>query len=153
MGTHCLGNHRHTARALDDDAKVHVIVPDPKILGVSMNQPLLLMASLIVGLLTGQAAAQAPAGGNPTRGHELALRICTGCHMVAPDQQDSPILRPPAPDFRVIANRRTTTADSLRTFISTTHASVDNPEKMSNPELTDEQTASIVAYILTLRKH
>jgi hypothetical protein len=72
--------------------------------------------------------------------------------VVAADQEVPPILRDPAPSFDVIANKPETMADSLRTFLSTTHAKIATPSGMPNPQLADYQAAAIISYILSLRR-
>jgi mono/diheme cytochrome c family protein len=101
------------------------------------------------------AATPAPAGpmARPTTasdvaaGRDRALLICAVCHVVAPDQQITPVLQPPAPDFHGIVNRPSTTADSLHDFLMTPHG------KMPDPMLMDQQVKELVAYMMTLRDH
>jgi mono/diheme cytochrome c family protein len=85
------------------------------------------------------------------QGHRLAMLICANCHVAASDQQFDPILRPPAPPFQSIAQRSTTTADSLRAFLTSTHRDYQ-PEGMPNPQLMDFQVRQVAAYLLSLRK-
>jgi mono/diheme cytochrome c family protein len=106
-------------------------------------------SSLALGVLGGPAAAQE---NEVEQGHHLATLICSACHVAAPDQDFEPILRPPAPPFASIAQRRDLTADFLQTFLSTTHRDVLNPKGMPNPLLLDYQIKQISAYILSLRK-
>jgi mono/diheme cytochrome c family protein len=106
-------------------------------------------SSLALGVLGGPAAAQE---NEVEQGHHLATLICSACHVAAPDQDFEPILRPPAPPFVSIAERRDLTADYLQTFLSTTHRDVLNPKGMPNPLLLDYQIKQISAYILSLRK-
>jgi hypothetical protein len=86
------------------------------------------------------------------KGRHLAILLCTGCHVVAPDQPYAPTLDPPAPSFAAIALRSGTTFDSLRHFLITTHQGPDNPKGMPNPDLADFQIRQIGAYLLSLRK-
>jgi hypothetical protein len=51
-----------------------------------------------------------------------------------------------------IAQRPSTTVDSLRNFLIKTHQGLDNPKGMPNPMLADFQIAAITAYLLSLRK-
>jgi hypothetical protein len=74
------------------------------------------------------------------------------CHVAGPDQEIEPILRPPAPSFESIARRSTITADSIRTFLTTTHRDIGNPKGMPNPQLLDFQIEQVTAYLLNLRK-
>ena len=98
------------------------------------------------------ATAQAVTDANdPREGKRLALKICTACHVVSPDQPEAPILRPPAPSFRAIARRLNANEESLRAFLSTTHTTIKAPFNMPNPQLTDGQVASLVAYLMSLK--
>ena len=86
------------------------------------------------------------------RGHQLALHVCTACHVVEATQEYPVLLNPPAPPFKEIANRADLTRASLRHFIATTHWDEKVlPLKMPNPELLDSQITDVVAYILSLR--
>jgi mono/diheme cytochrome c family protein len=85
------------------------------------------------------------------KGRAFALLVCSACHVVASDQQFSPILRDPGPTFDAIANRPTTTSESLRTFLSTTHTTIGAPYGMPNPQLADYQINEVTSYILSLR--
>jgi mono/diheme cytochrome c family protein len=86
------------------------------------------------------------------KGRHLAILLCAGCHVVAPEQPHAPTLEPPAPSFAAIAMRSGTTFDSLRHFLITTHQGIDNPKGMPNPDLADFQIKQIGAYLLSLRK-
>ena len=86
------------------------------------------------------------------QGHHLATLICSACHLAALDQPFEPILRPPAPSFDSIAQRASTTTESIQKFLATTHKDVGNPQGMPNPQLLDEQARQLTAYLLSLRK-
>jgi mono/diheme cytochrome c family protein len=88
----------------------------------------------------------------PSRGHAFALLVCAACHVVASDQKAPPILRTPGLSFDAIANKPGTTAESLRAFISTTHAKIATSTSMPNPQLADYQMAEVITYILSLRR-
>jgi mono/diheme cytochrome c family protein len=103
-------------------------------------------------VLGGAASAQEGKQDEVAQGHHLATLICSACHVAAPDQNFEPILRPPAPPFASIAQRSDVTADFLRTFLTTTHRDISNPNGMPNPQLLDYQIKQISAYILSLRK-
>jgi cytochrome c len=103
--------------------------------------------------VVGSARAQEAGTDEVQEGHRLATLICAACHVAARDQPFEPILRPPAPSFESIAQRGSTTADSVRTFLSTTHRDVAGPTGMPNPQLLDYQIKQIAAYLLSLRKH
>ena len=87
-----------------------------------------------------------------SNGHHLAVMVCAICHVAAADQANLPILHPPAPSFESIAQRKDINADSLRNFLTTTHAGVDNPRGMPKPEIADFQVKQVIAYLLSLRK-
>lgn len=86
------------------------------------------------------------------KGHDLAVTVCATCHVAAPDQIYEPMMKPPAPSFQSIAERKDINANSLQKFMSTTHRGLDHPLGMPNPELMDYQMKQVVAYILSLRK-
>ena len=104
-------------------------------------------------------SAAAPSGGSspaqqqtsPTadqdvkRGRDLALLICTACHVVGPDQPLPPRLVPPGPDFHSIANRPATTAQALHEFLVVPHG------RMPSIPLADYQINPLVSYLISLR--
>ncbi|HEY0419413.1 MAG TPA: cytochrome c [Acetobacteraceae bacterium] len=98
----------------------------------------LIVVSLIAGGLAGPALAQ---DGDPREGRALAQTWCGGCHQVAA----APATSDAVPSFPVIARMPSTTAMSLRAFLSTPHA------RMPDFRLTDVQISDISAYILSLR--
>jgi hypothetical protein len=61
------------------------------------------------------------AAGNAEDGRTFALRACTGCHVVAPDQPFKPIYTGPPrpPDFKEIAKRPNLAAASLLHHVET----------------------------------
>jgi hypothetical protein len=63
-----------------------------------------------------------------------------------------PLMNPPAPSFRAIANQRGTTAKSLLAFLATKHRSVANYREMPGLKTTDEEFRAVVAYVLSLRE-
>jgi mono/diheme cytochrome c family protein len=85
------------------------------------------------------------------QGKRIALRICADCHLVAPGARQ-PILQPPAPSFESIAQRSTTNAEPIQTFLKTTHREIDNLKGMPNLQLSDNQIEPLTAYLLSLRK-
>lgn len=89
--------------------------------------------------------------GNAVAGRQIALDICAACHAVG--QQSEPILKPPAPPFRDIANEPDASFASLKAFLITTHAKVSSSPTMPNPFLTDDRLADVVSYILSFRDH
>lgn len=113
------------------------------------------LSALLVMLWMGHSAAFAQAAANTddvSKGHYLAVMICSICHVAAPDQSHPPMLSPPASPFAEIAQRPDINEASLTKFITTTHRGLDHPTGMPNPDLADYQVKEVVAYILSLRK-
>jgi cytochrome c len=99
-----------------------------------------LAAALVIPCL----AANAQDGtGSPEAGRTLAREACAPCHGTAAETSSRQIAI--APDFKAIANIPATTATSLRVFLVTSHP------KMPNLILAPQETADVVAYILSLR--
>jgi mono/diheme cytochrome c family protein len=114
----------------------------------------LAIAAFLCAALGGLGApvrAQSPAA-DVAAGRALSLRLCTSCHVVASGQENAPLLRPPAPDFRTIANRPGVSAAALSRFLRETHSSLRSTAEMPNPELTDDQVREAVAFLLRLRR-
>jgi mono/diheme cytochrome c family protein len=97
-------------------------------------------------------AAAADDAGQVAHGHQLALEICSACHVAGPDQKTPPILEKPAPSLASIANRTGTTAASIEKFLLTIHLSLANGKDMPNPELREDQARDLAAYVMSLRK-
>ncbi|HUJ36858.1 MAG TPA: cytochrome c [Hyphomicrobium sp.] len=111
-------------------------------------------AGLCLTTLTGHASAQEAsqeADVQVRRGREIADKVCWVCHVTGPDQEYSPILRAPGPDFRAIAARPGTTAASLTAFLHTAHRTEDKPYTMPNPRLSDEMIDAVAHYIISLK--
>jgi mono/diheme cytochrome c family protein len=85
--------------------------------------------------------------GSAAAGREFALHNCDGCHIVAANQDLRPLIGGYAPSFADVANKPGTTAESLRAFLSHTHAYTNMPY----PDLAAPDLANVVAYILGLR--
>ena len=113
---------------------------------VARNLSLIIIGSALAGPAWAQNAEDV------AQGRHLAGLICANCHLAAPDQIIEPILRPPAPSFVSIAQRTTTNAETLRTFLTTTHRDHTTLKGMPNPELLDYQIRQVTAYLLSLRK-
>jgi mono/diheme cytochrome c family protein len=90
--------------------------------------------------------------GDVKKGHDLAVMVCANCHVAAPDQRFEPILKPPASSFQAIAQRKTTTVESVEAFLTSTHKGLDNPKGMPNPLLLDSQVKDVAAYLLSLKQ-
>ena len=87
-----------------------------------------------------------------SRGRRLATVVCAICHVAAADQPYEPVLRPPAPSFESIAQRKDINAETLEKFLNTTHRGLDEPKGMPNPDLLPSQIKEVSAYLLSLRK-
>jgi mono/diheme cytochrome c family protein len=98
------------------------------------------------------AAFSADAKARIERGRAIADNICWACHVVGAGQRFSPILREPGPDFRAIAARPDTSAQSLTIFLQGTHRTEGKPYSMPDPRLTSDMIDQVVSYILSLRK-
>jgi mono/diheme cytochrome c family protein len=95
------------------------------------------------------------ADGQPavTAGRDLSVQICAACHDVGAPQPFAPVLQPPAPPFRTIANRPGTAAESLRKFVMNPHGDQRPVSvRMPNQLLLPEQADDVVAYIMSLRQ-
>jgi mono/diheme cytochrome c family protein len=116
-------------------------------------------AAALAAIAAGVALTARPAiaadidtdAGRPA-GERVALNVCATCHVVARRQPDPPLLRPPAPSFVSIANRRGTTREGLLAFLQSTHRTVKAPSTMPNPLLTDDQNAAVVDYLMSLKR-
>jgi mono/diheme cytochrome c family protein len=110
-------------------------------------------AIVVLSVLASSAWSQETAPADDVQqGHRLANLICSNCHVASSDQQFAPILRPPAPSFESIAKRESTSADSIRKFLTTTHRDISSPDGMPNPQLLDFQVRQVAAYLMSLRK-
>jgi mono/diheme cytochrome c family protein len=76
-------------------------------------------------------------------GRELALKVCSPCHLVAPL---------PGPSFTDIAKGEYASATPLENFLRSTHSNVSHPGGMPRIDLSDEQIRAISAYIGSLRE-
>lgn len=86
-------------------------------------------------------------------GRELAMLVCSACHVALPDQSIPPSLLVPGPSFEEIANRPGTTVKSIENFLATTHGNLQaRGQRMPDPMLMDFQKVEVVAYIMSLRR-
>jgi cytochrome c len=135
-----------------DQRTLPMTMPDPVLLGEEADQ----VATYILSLRHGPPPKEAHLGPAATKvdaGEELALRQCSICHVVSDDKRYRPELDRPTPSFAEIANRPSTTAQSLRRFVTTTHWDEKTiPMSMPSQMLDSEETSDVVSYILSLRK-
>jgi mono/diheme cytochrome c family protein len=104
-----------------------------------------------VGTLLAKPAATTQAD-RVNSGRAVALEACTACHIVADDQPFKPIdagPKPP-PDFKTIANKSGTTAQSLRHYLQSLPL-IPKPGGMANPALPTDELADVAAFIVSLR--
>ncbi len=99
---------------------------------------------LAAAVLLGSTAAYAQSSpGDTSSGRNLALRICSDCHVVAADQP-----RPTtdgAPPFAAVARDPATTEPGLRVFLRSSHTN------MPNLILSQGEVDDLVRYILSLK--
>jgi mono/diheme cytochrome c family protein len=95
-------------------------------------------------LLLGATAAVAQSAGDSKRGRELAQRLCTNCHVIAPEATGP--VRTDVPTFPTIAGRPGVTAERIAGAIIIPHPA------MPGVQLTTAEIRDIVAYILSLKR-
>ena len=77
------------------------------------------------------------------KGHDLALTLCKGCHLV-----DEKVLSPVPvgiPTFRAIANRTGQTGEKIKDVLIKPHT------PMPEIQLSNDEILSLIAYLETLR--
>lgn len=77
------------------------------------------------------------------KGHALAEKLCSGCHVIEPDA--SATVPAGVPPFRTIANRPGQTAERIMNVLIQPHV------PMPDMHLSREEMLDIVAYLETLR--
>jgi mono/diheme cytochrome c family protein len=106
-----------------------------------------MMRALVLASILAASASAANAqdtSGNPEAGRVFARRVCSSCHAVTAEQASQRVLAI-GPDFQTIANTPGMTTTALRAFLQTPHP------KMPNLILTPEQSADVIAFLLSLR--
>ena len=103
---------------------------------------LLALFAMRLHLASGQIRAQDKSG-DVSSGRFLAEAWCTECHSVERATSRTGQI---APDFSAIADRRSTTALSLRAFLQSEH------KTMPNFIIETPDAADLIAYILSLRR-
>jgi cytochrome c len=103
-------------------------------------------AVAITSALSATAFGATAQEGNIAAGHAFASEACKARHVVDA-QEKSPRNLVIAPTFPDIANTPGMTATALRVFLTSSHP------KMPNLILKSQQTADVIAYILSLRDH
>ena len=82
-------------------------------------------------------------------GHDFAVQVCGNCHSV--EKGKTPLLKPPAPSFASLLQRREIDEAWLRSFLATPHGNLGRAHKMPNPQLAEFQIDKIVAYFNELK--
>lgn len=100
----------------------------------------------------GARAQTKPLDGDAEAGRIVALRACTGCHVVSANQPFKPVyVGPPyPPNFKEIASRPGLSAASLRHHLETLPAVPQKPQ-MPKPVLSAQELRDVVAFIVSLR--
>ena len=118
-----------------------------KALAMVRSTRLIAKAAIAIAAVCGIAVASPVSAqtnrGDAKRGLELAERLCTGCHIVAPNSAKT--ANPDVPSFPSIARRTGTTAERLADRIIVPHPA------MPSTQLSVAEIRDIVAYILTLK--
>jgi cytochrome c553 len=97
-------------------------------------------------------ASESKANPGVARGEQLAQKLCAPCHVVAPNQEFTPILQTPTPSFEEIAKRPSITQSSIIDFLKSTHWDGKTiPLTMPDPMLMADQRVDLARYILSMR--
>ena len=102
-----------------------------------------LLASSVIAGMTHACLAATSSEENVTAGARFAQAQCSQCHVVVRSDSSG---WTDAPFFPSIADRPTTTEQSLRAFLSTPQI------KMLHQPKTEADMSAVIAYILSLRK-
>ena len=106
---------------------------------------------VLIATLSFVAAACADDARNIREGKELAMTVCSPCHVIAPQPSQQPAPPPPGPSFEEIAKGSKASPETLRIFLLSTQSNVGHPGGMPNPKLTEAQIRLISAYLSSLR--
>jgi mono/diheme cytochrome c family protein len=80
---------------------------------------------------------------DPARGHETALKLCTGCHVI--DKMQTGTMQPGVPSFLFMANKPGQTYEELENNM------IHPFPPMIDAHLTIHEIKDISAYILSLK--
>ena len=103
-----------------------------------------LAAILSASVLAALSAQSQDLPGDAMAGREFARDICSECHYVEREWADLYVYE--APSFVEIAQNSDHSELSLRVFLKTPHLN------MPNLILTEDQTANVISWILSLRQ-
>jgi cytochrome c len=110
--------------------------------GLGRTTTFCLVVLVFGGVISWPAASQEI--GDPAKGLQFAMAVCSVCHAVTPEQPHSRL--PQAPRFVDVANTSGMTANALTTWLQTSHPT------MPNIILTDEEMRNVIQYIVSLKK-
>jgi cytochrome c len=99
--------------------------------------------TILVLALTGTVRAQLRP--DPSKGHALAERLCTSCHIVGKEAASGTVSAD-VPSFAAIANKPNQTVEAIAGHIVIPHP------PMPNIQLTRAEIADLATYILALRQ-
>jgi mono/diheme cytochrome c family protein len=123
---------------------------------MALPKRLLLTALAIAGTPAGEALAENPQRAESAEavqtGKDLAVSLCSPCHIVSAQTSGKRPSRSVAPSFMEIAQGSKAAPEALRGFLRSTSSSVAHPTAMPHLELTDEQIGAIAAYFSSLRQ-
>ena len=102
--------------------------------------PYLVAAALLAAQST--ALAQ-PVDGDPAHGRQLAMKLCSSCHLVLPM---TPSDKSDPPSFQSVADLPSTTGISLNVFLHSNH------RNMPDFIISRADSNDLIAYILSLKK-
>ncbi|QHP70715.1 c-type cytochrome [Bradyrhizobium diazoefficiens] len=109
---------------------------------IGLGLLILLSLLFLFSVVHTAAGASRPSSRTAEEGHRLAQAWCQTCHAVEPHMAGFFDL---APSFQAIADRKGTTALSLKVFWRTSH------QNMPNLVISPEQAEALSSYILSLR--
>jgi cytochrome c1 len=111
-----------------------------------------MVSPVLVAMLAFPAFADADKVKDIQVGKELAMKVCSPCHVIPSHPIQEQASRPSGPPFEEIAKGSKATPEALRVFLFSTHSNVSHPGAMPNPGLTEEEVQLICAYLTSLRK-
>ena len=101
------------------------------------------VALAVISAAPRDACAEDPVEPSPEKGHALAQRLCSGCHLI--EDKASSAMPVGIPTFRAIANRPGQTGQHIMNVLVLPHA------PMPDIHLSNEEILNVVSYLETLR--
>jgi len=106
---------------------------------------------VLIATLSFVAVAGANDARNIREGKELAMTVCSPCHVITSQPSQHPAPSPPGPSFEEIAKGSKAAPEALHIFLLSTQSNVGHPGSMPNLKLTEDQIRLISAYLSSLR--